>query len=121
MFNCVLQLCGRPLWVSGTIVSVKGAGGRTGSDLLKMEVEVVSELEPSLKSTLFGDDVFVVNPVRSSWVAAGVGAGLARGVLHARTPTPTPHSFPFFSVACHQYPPLPYPVLPLVSCLFAWF
>ncbi len=44
-------------------MSVKGAGGRTGDDLMKMEVEVVSELEPSLKSTLFGDDVFVVNPV----------------------------------------------------------
>ncbi len=32
--------------------------------MLKMEVEVVSELEPALKSTLLGDEVFVVNPVR---------------------------------------------------------
>ena len=64
---CVLwwrQLCGRPLWVSGTIAAVRGTGGRSGDDLVKVEVEVVSELDPPLRSNLLGDEVHVVNPVR---------------------------------------------------------
>jgi hypothetical protein len=57
-------MCGRPLWIPGTISAVHGVGGRLGDDLTKIELEVVSELEPHLKSTVLGDEVFVINPVR---------------------------------------------------------
>ncbi len=49
---------------------MRGTGGRSGSELVKVEVEVVSELDPPLKSTLFGDEVHIVNPVRPAHVNA---------------------------------------------------